>query len=49
MLDTARDVFKNAYGCLAAIEIGLDGIRRECKRFDHWFGLLAKLDSQSKS
>jgi hypothetical protein len=27
---------KPLYGSLAAIEIGLDEIRRECKRFDRW-------------
>ncbi len=34
---------KPLYGSLAAIEIGLDEIRRECKRFDRWIGALERL------
>ena len=31
---------KPLYGSLAAIEVGLETIRRECKRFDAWVGIL---------
>lgn len=34
---------KPLYRSLAAIEVGLDVIRRECKRFDEWVGLLENL------
>lgn len=34
---------KPIYGSLAAIEVGLDTIRRECKRFDVWVGILEGL------
>lgn len=36
---------KPLYGSLAAIEIGLDRIRRECKRFDRWVGVLENLQN----
>lgn len=34
---------KPLYGSLAALEIGLDSIRRECKRFNDWVGMLERL------
>lgn len=34
---------KPLYGSLAALEVGIDTIRRECKRFSHWLGLLENL------
>ena len=34
---------KPLYGSLAAIEVGIDTIRRECKRFDAWVGVLEGL------
>lgn len=36
---------KPLHGSLAAKEIGLDVIRRECKRFDEWLKKLAALRS----
>ena len=36
---------KPLYGSLAALEVGIDTIRRECKRFNEWVGLLEKLGS----
>lgn len=35
---------KPLYGSLAAIEIGLDSMRRECKRFDRWLTFLENLN-----
>ena len=34
---------KPLYGSLAALEVGIDTIRRECKRFGHWLRLLENL------
>ncbi len=34
---------KPLYGSLAALEVGIDTIRRECKRFNHWVGQLESL------
>ncbi|MDP1586260.1 MAG: DUF4276 family protein [Prosthecobacter sp.] len=34
---------KPLYGSLAAIEVGIDVMRSECKRFDQWVGKLGKL------
>ena len=34
---------KPLYGSLAAVEVGIDTIRRECKRFNHWVGQLESL------
>ena len=34
---------KPLYGSLAAIEVGLDGIRSECKRFSQWVKRLETL------
>ncbi|MGL4400847.1 MAG: DUF4276 family protein [Luteolibacter sp.] len=34
---------KPLYGSLAALEVGIDTIRGECKRFNEWVGLLEKL------
>jgi hypothetical protein len=34
---------KPLYGSLAAIEVGLDVIRQECKRFDQWVKCLEEL------
>ncbi|MES2477349.1 MAG: DUF4276 family protein [Verrucomicrobiota bacterium] len=36
---------KPLYGSLAALEVGIDTIRRECKRFNEWVNLLENLGS----
>jgi hypothetical protein len=45
ILELMPDYEKPLYGSLAAIEVGIDTIRRECKRFDAWVGVLEGLEN----
>ncbi len=44
ILNLIPEYEKPFYGSLAAIEVGLDVIRHECKRFDQWVRRLESLD-----
>jgi len=36
---------KPVFGSLAALEVGLDSMRHECKLFDEWLNQLERLSS----
>ncbi len=47
LIDLMPEYEKPLYGSLAALEIGLDVMRRECKRFDKWVASLERLGSEA--